>query len=304
MTTELLARAIGVTRRYGENTAVDGVSLDIPEGQLLGLLGPNGAGKSTLLNMFVGLRKPSSGRIELFGRDPRDVMARKRMGMTPQDTGLPETLKATETMDFVAAHFDAPADKNALFEQFGITEFAHRQIGALSGGQKRRLAIALAFVGRPDLVFLDEPTTGLDVEARRMLWQGIRMFHENGGTVVLTSHYLDEVEELAQRVVIIDKGRCVADDSVEALRRVSGLRRVTVRMSEVPSLPGLVGVERTGDQVHLISQDSDQLVRDLVASGAVFSDLEVSSGSLEDAFLALLGRKDPAQPTALGVTTA
>ncbi|WP_299537451.1 ABC transporter ATP-binding protein [uncultured Streptomyces sp.] len=304
MTTEPLARAIGVSRRYGENTAVDGVTLDIPPGQLLGLLGPNGAGKSTLINLFVGLRRPTSGRIELFGHDPRDVRARRRMGMTPQDTGLPETLKATEVVDFVASHFADPADKAALLDQFGITPFAGRQVGALSGGQKRRLAIALAFVGKPDLVFLDEPTTGLDVEARRTLWDGVRTFHEGGGAVVLTSHYLDEVEALAQRVVIVDKGRCVADDSVQSLRRVSGLRRVSVRMAEVPALPGLVGVEREGDRVHLISQDSDRLVRDLVASGAAFSNLEVSAGSLEDAFLALLGRDHGAdRSTEAGVTT-
>jgi ABC-2 type transport system ATP-binding protein len=290
MTTEPLARAIGVTRRYGGTTAVDDLSLDIPAGQLLGMLGPNGAGKSTLISLFTGLRKPTSGRIELFGRDPRDVAARRRMGMTPQETGLPETLKATEVMDFVAAHFEHPADKGALLEQFDITGFADRQVGGLSGGQKRRLAIALAFVGNPDLVFLDEPTTGLDVEARRALWDGVRAFHEKGGTVVLTSHYLDEVEELAERVVIIDRGRSVADDSVEALRRVSGLRRVSVRMAEVPALPGLIATEQEGDRVHLICQDSDRLVRDLVATGAAFRDLEVSAGSLEDAFLALLGR--------------
>ncbi|MFF0116663.1 ABC transporter ATP-binding protein [Streptomyces prasinus] len=303
MTIPPLARAIGVTRRYGETTAVDGISLDIPPGQLIGLLGPNGAGKSTLINLFTGLRKPTRGRIELFGRDPREVEARRRMGMTPQETGLPETLKATEVMDFVAAHFTRTADKRALQEQFGITEFAGRQVGGLSGGQKRRLAIALAFIGDPDLVFLDEPTTGLDVEARRALWDGIRAFHEGGGTVVLTSHYLDEVEELAERVVIIDQGRCVADDSVASLRRVSGLRRVTVRMAEVPDLPGLVATEREGDRVHLISQDSDQLVRDLVASGAPFYELDVSAGSLEDAFLALLGRNRDETPDA-GDTTA
>jgi ABC-2 type transport system ATP-binding protein len=302
MTDQPLARAIGVTRRYGTTTAVNGISLDIPAGQLIGLLGPNGAGKSTLINLFTGLRKPTEGRIELFGRDPRDVEARRRMGVTPQETGLPDTLKATEVMDFVGAHFSRTADKKALQEQFGITEFADRQVGGLSGGQKRRLAIALAFVGRPDLVFLDEPTTGLDVAPRRALWDGIRAFHADGGTVVLTSHYLDEVEELAERVVIIDQGRCVADDSVASLRRVSGLRRVSVRMAEVPDLPGLVAAEREGDRVHLISQDSDQLVRDLVASGAPFDELDVSAGSLEDAFLALLGRNRGEAPGTAGTS--
>jgi ABC-2 type transport system ATP-binding protein len=283
---EVLARAIGVTRRYGDVTAVDDVTLDIPAGQLLGLLGPNGAGKSTLINMFVGLRRPTSGRVELFGHDPRDVKARRRMGTTPQETGLPETVLVGEVIDFVASHFPDPVDKAELLGQFELTDFVRRQTGALSGGEKRRLAIALAFVGRPDLVFLDEPTTGLDVEARRALWDGVRAFNQRGGTVLLTSHYLEEVEALAQRVVIIDGGKCVADDSVESLRRVSGLRRVSITAARAPELPGVVGVESEGERVHMITPDSDQLVRDLVASGTAFSDLEVQSGSLEDAFLA------------------
>ncbi|MDF5759274.1 ABC transporter ATP-binding protein [Spongiactinospora sp. TRM90649] len=288
--TETLARAIGVSRRYGDLTAVDDVSLDIPAGQLLGLLGPNGAGKSTLMNMFVGLRRPSAGRIELFGYDPRDAKARQRMGMTPQDTGLPETLRVGEVIDFVAAHFANPADKNELLAQFQLDALARRQTGALSGGEKRRLAIALAFVGRPDLVFLDEPTTGLDVEARRTLWDGVRAYNQAGGAVVLTSHYLEEVEALAQRVVIMQNGTAVADDSVDALRNVGGMRRVSMIVPEVPALPGVVGVERDGDRVELITQDSDALVRGLIDSGVAFRDLEVRAGTLEDAFLAITAK--------------
>ncbi len=287
---EVLARAIGVTRRYGEVTAVDDVSIDIPAGQVLGLLGPNGAGKSTLINMFVGLRRPTEGTVELFGHDPRDLKARRRMGMTPQETGLPETVQVGEVVDFVASHFPNPIDKDELLTQFSLAELAGRQTGGLSGGQMRRLAVALAFVGRPELVFLDEPTTGLDVEGRHMLWAGIREFNAAGGTVVLTSHYLEEVEQLAERVIIIDHGRCVADDSVESLRRVSGLQRLSVTVPEVPSLPGVVGVEHEGDRVHLITHDADQLVRDLVASGVAFSHLEIHAGSLEDAFLALTAK--------------
>ncbi|MGX7825870.1 ABC transporter ATP-binding protein [Actinokineospora sp. 24-640] len=287
---EVLARAIGVTRRYGDVTAVDNVSIDIPAGQVLGLLGPNGAGKSTIINMFVGLRRPTEGTVELFGHNPRDMKARRRMGMTPQETGLPETVQVGEVVDFVSSHFPDPIDRAELLEQFSLTELVRRQTGGLSGGQMRRLAVALAFVGRPDLVFLDEPTTGLDVEGRHTLWTGIREFNRTGGTVVLTSHYLEEVEQLAQRVIIIDRGRCVADDSVESLRRLSGLQRVSVTVPEVPSLPGVEGVERDGDRTHLITHDPDQLVRDLVGSGVAFSDLEIRAGSLEDAFLALTAK--------------
>ena len=287
---DVLARATGVTRRYGEVTAVDDVSLEIPAGQVLGVLGPNGAGKTTLINMFVGLRKPTKGKVELFGHDPRDVKARRRIGVTPQDTGLPETVRVGEVYDFVASHFPDPLPKDEVLDQFSLTELAGRQTGGLSGGQMRRLAVALAFVGRPELVFLDEPTTGLDVEARHTLWTGVREFHRAGGTVVLTSHYLEEVEQLAERVVVIDRGKVVADDSVASLRGVSGLHKVTVTVPEVPQLPGVVGVEHTGDRTHLITHDADQLVRDLVASGVAFTGLEIHTGSLEDAFLALTAK--------------
>jgi ABC-2 type transport system ATP-binding protein len=299
---DVLARAIGVTRRYGDVTAVDDVSLDIPAGQVLGVLGPNGAGKSTLINMFVGLRKPTVGKVELFGHDPRDLKARKRIGVTPQETGLPETVKIGEVYDFVASHFPDPLPKDEVLAQFSLTDLVQRQTGGLSGGQMRRLAVALAFVGRPDLVFLDEPTTGLDVEGRHTLWQGIRDFNRAGGTVVLTSHYLEEVEQLAGRVVVVDHGRIVADDTTESLRRVSGLHRVTVTVPEVPPLPGLVGSERDGDRVNLITKDADQLVRDLVASGVAFSGLEIHTGSLEDAFLALTAKT--AEITETADTTA
>jgi len=288
--TEVLARAVGVTRRYGDVTAIDDVSVDIPAGQVLGMLGPNGAGKSTMVNMFVGLRRPTEGLVELFGHDPRDVAARRRMGVTPQETSLPQTVRVGEAVDFVASHFPDPIRKDELLARFALTDLDRRQTGGLSGGQMRRLAVALAFVGKPDLVFLDEPTTGLDVEGRHTLWDGIREFNAEGGTVVLTSHYLDEVEQLAERVVIIDHGRVVADDSVDALRRLTGLQRVSVSVPEVPPLPGVEGVEHIGDRTHLVTHDPDQLVRDLVHSGVPFSGLEIHAGSLEDAFLALTAK--------------
>lgn len=291
--TQIVARATGVTRRYGDVIAVNDLTTELAAGEFLGMLGPNGAGKSTLISMFVGLRRPTKGRIELFGRDPRNVVARRRMGMTPQETGFPETALVTEVLDFVASHHAEPVDRGELLDRFALTRVARRQTGGLSGGEKRRLAVALAFVGRPELVFLDEPTAGLDVEARRTLWEAVRQFNQSGGAVVLTSHYLEEVEQLARRVIVIDRGRCVADGTVDALRRVSGLHRVSVTVPEVPTLPGVVGVERVDDRVHLLTPDPDQLVRDLVLSGQPFHRLEVQPGSLEDAFLALTGSSTP-----------
>ncbi|HYO18123.1 MAG TPA: ABC transporter ATP-binding protein [Dermatophilaceae bacterium] len=282
-----LARTLNATRRYGPVIALDGVSLDVPAGQLLGLLGPNGAGKTTLLQLLAGLRRPTSGTVELFGGDPREASRRRRLGSTPQETGLPPTLRVQEVVDFVAGHFDHPVPTGELLEQFGLTGLDRRQTGGLSGGQKRRLAVAVAFVGRPDLVLLDEPTTGLDVEARHALWDAVRVYHQGGGTVVLTSHYLEEVEALAERVVVIDQGRVRADGTLAEVRSLVPARRLRLRAPALPELAGVDRINREGDLYELWTSDSDAVVRQLVSTGVPFVDLEVSTASLEEAFLAL-----------------
>ena len=283
-----LARAIDATRRYGDVLALDRLNLDVHAGELVGLLGPNGAGKSTLVNLLTGVRRPSSGRVELCGGDPRDPATRRVLGVTPQETGLPGALRVGEVVDFVRAHFPEPLGRDELLDRFGLADLVKRQTGGLSGGQKRRLAVALAFVGRPRIVFLDEPTTGLDVEARRALWDGIRAFHADGGTVVLTSHYLEEIEALAERVVVIGGGRVLADDTVAAVRGLVAIRRVSLTSGvPLPDLPGVVGSERAGDRLHLLTPDADRLVRDLVTHDVGFVDLEVRPTSLEEAFLTL-----------------
>lgn len=290
-----LARTVEVSRRYGDVLALDRVSLDIRAGELVGLLGPNGAGKSTLINLFVGLRKPTSGQVELLGGAPSDPAVRRSIGVTPQETGLPEALRVGELVDFVAAHFArgsrTPEAKAALLARFGLEDLVKRQIGGLSGGQKRRLAVALAFAGEPRIVFLDEPTTGLDVEARRALWDGIRAFHADGGTVVLTSHYLEEIEALAQRVVVVGHGRLLVDDTVQAVRDMAGVRKVTLSADSLPPLPGVLGSTREDGRFHLVTGDSDRLVTDLVRSGVPFSGLEIQPTTLEDAFLAITAKE-------------
>ncbi|MEW2473052.1 ABC transporter ATP-binding protein [Micromonospora gifhornensis] len=284
---DILARAERVSRRYGDVLALDQVDLEVRAGELVGLLGPNGAGKSTLISLLVGLRKPTSGRVELNGGDPRDPASRRQIGVTPQETGLPGTLRVGEVVDFVSAHYPDPVPRGDLLDRFGLAELVRRQCGGLSGGQKRRLAVALAFVGRPRLVVLDEPTTGLDVEARHTLWEAIRTFHADGGTVLLSSHYLEEVEALARRVVVIGQGRVLADDTVDAVRAVVGVRRVSLTADTLPPLPGVVRTEHVDGRTHLLTADADQLVRDLVTSGVEFRDLEVRPTSLEEAFLAI-----------------
>lgn len=284
---EILARTVQATRSYGPVIALGGVSLDVPAGQLLGLLGPNGAGKTTLLQLLAGLRRPTSGTVELFGGDPREPARRSRLGCTPQETGLPPTLRVHEVVDFVAGHFADPVPTGELLEQFGLTGLGRRQSGGLSGGQKRRLVVAVAFVGRPDLVLLDEPTTGLDVEARHALWDAVHSYHQGGGTVVLTSHYLEEVEALAERVVVIDQGKVRADGTLADVRSLVPARRVRLRAADLPELVGVERSNRNGDRYELWTADSDALVRQLVTTGIGFRDLEVATASLEEAFLAL-----------------
>ncbi|MEU8249242.1 ABC transporter ATP-binding protein [Nonomuraea sp. NPDC048916] len=287
----VLARSAEVTRRYGGVLALDRVSIDIRAGELVGLLGPNGAGKSTLINLFVGLRRPTSGTVELFGGSPLDPLIRRNIGVTPQETGLPEVLRVGEIADFVSAHFPDRVGTPELLERFGLQDLIKRQVGGLSGGQRRRLAVALAFAGRPKMVFLDEPTTGLDVEARRALWDGIRAFHDDGGTVLLTSHYLEEIEALAQRVVVVGHGRVLADDTVRAVRDMVGVRRVSLNAGALPELPGVLGVEHDDGRTHLVTTDPDRLVVELVRSGTPFSGLEIRPTTLEEAFLAITSKE-------------
>ncbi|GAA2780985.1 ABC transporter ATP-binding protein [Saccharopolyspora taberi] len=281
------ARAISASRAFGGRTALDAVDLDVPAGQSIGLLGPNGAGKTTLLSLITGLRRPTGGRVELFGGDPRDPRNRLRLGVTPQRTGLPEALRVSEIVNFARRHHRNPMPAGELLERFGLTGAARRQAGSLSGGQQRSLTVALAFAGRPDLVVLDEPTTGLDVDARRRLWDGLHAYREQGGTLLLTSHYLEEVEALAGRVVVLSRGRVLADGSPAAIKSRVDVRAVSMLADGVPDLPGIVGHDRDGDRIRLLTNDSDRLVRDLIASGHPFRDLRIATTSLEDAFRAL-----------------
>ncbi|QNG18315.1 ABC transporter ATP-binding protein [Rhodococcus triatomae] len=287
----VLARARDLSRRFHGATALDGVSLDIRAGEVLGLLGPNGAGKSTLINVMTGLLRPGSGSVELCGGDPRSEATRRVIGVTPQETGLPETWRVAELVDFVSAHFPDPVDRTELLDRFDLVSLADRQAGGLSGGQQRRVAVALAFVGRPRLVFLDEPTTGLDVDARRALWEGIRSFHAEGGAVLLTSHYIEEVEALADRVVVMDRGRIIADGGIAEIRGRVRLKRVTLTDPVLPELIGVTSIERDADRAHLLTNDAGALVRELVTAGASFTDIEIESASLEDAFLAITGHR-------------
>ncbi|WP_432482531.1 ABC transporter ATP-binding protein [Kineococcus esterisolvens] len=282
-------------RTFGDVVALDEVSLTVHPGEAVGVLGPNGAGKSTLLSLLAGLRRPSSGTVRLAGGDPREPHVRARLGVTPQATGLPQTLKVAEVVDFVAGHHRDPVPREELLERFDLGGLRGRQCGGLSGGQQRRLAVALAFAGRPDVVLLDEPTTGLDVPARHALWGAVRGFVAEGGTLLLTSHYLEEVEALAQRVLVVDRGRVLAEGTVAEVRGRTALRRVrfsapadAVPQQLTAGAEVVAGGEREG-RWELLVPDADAFVRALVTAGVGFSGLEVAAASLEEAFLALTG---------------
>ena len=236
-----------VEKRYGTTEALKSVDLRVERGELVALLGPNGAGKTTAVNVLLGQRKPDSGTARLFGRNPREPAARTLVGVTPQRTAFPQNLKVREVVDLVQAHYPDTSSGNHLLDRFGLADLERRSAGGLSGGEQRRLALALAFAfaGNPKAVFLDEPTTGVDVEARHNLWTGIRSFVEAGGTVLLTTHYLEEAEDLASRIVVIHHGSIIADGSVSEITASVGLSRVRVRAKNLP--PWLVpsGSKRT-----------------------------------------------------------
>ncbi len=208
-----------VEKRFGDIAALRGVDLTVVPGEIVALLGPNGAGKTTLVSILLGIRRPDAGKAELFDRDPRNWRSRTAVGATPQEMSFPPTLRVREILEFGRAHFAGPPPLRNLLDRFGLADVAARQVGGLSGGQRRRLAVALAFAGAPRLVILDEPTAGLDVESRLDVWEAIRVYAAAGGTTVLTTHSLEEAAALAERVVVLADGAIVADGSPGATVR-------------------------------------------------------------------------------------
>ena len=278
-----------VEKRYGTVEALRGVDLAVESGELVALLGPNGAGKTTAVNVLLGQRKPDNGTARLFGRNPTEPAARALAGVTPQQTAFPQNLKVREVVDLVQAHYPEPRPGERLLERFGLADLASRSAGGLSGGQQRRLALALAFAGNPKVVFLDEPTAGVDVGARRNLWTGIRSFVDAGGTVLLTTHYLEEAEALASRIVVIHSGSIVAEGSVAEITASVGLSQVRLRAEVLPELVNADRVERHNGTHVIYTADPDALVQELAAAGVPFEGLEINRAGLEEAFLTLTG---------------
>jgi ABC-2 type transport system ATP-binding protein len=279
-----------ISKSYGAIRALDELSLSIDRDEIVAVLGPNGAGKTTALEIALGLRSASSGRALLFGESPRAASTRRRVGATPQDSGFPDALRVDELVAFAAAHYPAAPAPAATIEAFGLADLATRRAGELSGGESRRVALALAFAGNPEFVVLDEPTTGLDVESRRRLWDTVKAA-SGGRSILFTTHYLEEAEAMASRIVVIDRGRLLFDGNPSELRGRFGTRRVSYAGEPVAAsaLGFEVSVARSNGHVVVTTSDTDAYVRALVASGAPFSDLEVARPSLEEAFLSMTG---------------
>lgn len=279
-----------VGKSYGSVRALEAFSMRIERGEIVAVLGPNGAGKTTALEIALGLRAPSSGHVLLFGGSPRDTAIRARLGATPQESGFPDALRVNEILSFAAQHYARPARIAETLGTFGLSDLARRRAGTLSGGESRRLALAVAFVGNPELVVLDEPTTGLDAHSRRRLWELVR---DAGKTrsILFTTHYLEEAQVLASRIVVLDRGRMLFDGDPRRLREIFGARRL-VYVGE-PLDPARVGLEATlrreEDRTIVTTADTDAYVRALVSSGKPFAELEIARPSLEDAFLSMTG---------------
>ncbi|WP_371619163.1 ABC transporter ATP-binding protein [Streptomyces sp. NBC_00454] len=280
-------------KSFGPVHAVAGLDLDIRRGETVALLGRNGAGKSTTISLLLGLDEPDAGSVRLFGESPARAVRSGRVGAMLQEGRAVPRLTVRELVAFVARTYPAPMPVAEALELAGLTGLGGRRVDRLSGGQAQRVRFAVALAGNPELIVLDEPTAALDVEARRAFWVSMRAYARRGNTVLFSTHYLDEADAHADRILVLDRGRAVADDTGEGLRRAAGGSLVAFDLAgrsteELTTLPGVVAVEIAGDRAKLRTQDPDATVVALVHRGAVRG-LEVTAASLDEAFLALTG---------------
>ena len=283
----------GLTKQFGTVCAVDHLNLEIRQGETVALLGPNGAGKTTTISMLLGLLAPDGGAASVLGMAPEAAIQSGRVGAMLQEGGMMPGVSVAELLDFVLA-LRAPAFTRAqLVATAGLDGLEGRRVDRLSGGQTQRLRFALAIASEPELLILDEPTAAMDVEARHSFWANMRDYTSAGRTVLFATHYLEEAEAFASRVVIITHGRIVADGTVAELKRRAGAQTVqfqTGRSAEdvLKRLPGVSHVEWRGDSVTLTTSDSDAAMRELIASEVQWRNLEVRSANLDDVFMALV----------------
>ncbi|TDK31577.1 ABC transporter ATP-binding protein [Luteimonas terrae] len=296
--TDVLARLRGVRRKRGAVQALDGVDLALPAGRVTALLGVNGAGKTTAIEVLLGLQPADAGEATLFGRSPFAHDAKAQVGAMLQQTQLPERLTVAELLALVRSWYAAPRSIADCAALAGLDGLMTRRYGRLSGGQQRRVQFAVALCGRPSLLFLDEPTTGLDIDARQQVWRAIRELVAEGAGVLLTTHYLEEAEALADRVVVLDRGRVRMAGSVAEVRAQVVQRHVAcdTQLSEatIAAWPGVTQVARDGARVSIVAGDADALVRRLLAADAALANLEVRRAGLAEAFVQMTTEREAA----------
>ncbi|MBE1583113.1 ABC transporter ATP-binding protein [Nonomuraea angiospora] len=289
-----------VSRRYGATVALNGVDLDVEQGQAVAVLGPNGAGKTTMLSIALGLLSPDEGTARVFGRLPAEALKRGEVGALLQDAGLLDDVRVAELVAAVAGMYPRPMPVERVMQAAGVQDLAGRRVGRLSGGQQQRVRFALALAGDPALLVLDEPTVGLDVESRRALWQEVRARTAAGRTVVFATHYLTEADDYADRIVLLADGEIVADGPVDAIKSLVGGTEIRFRtdrtdVSRFERLPGVRQVRIEGRTVALRTGDSDATLRTLFATFDAFDDVRdvrTASTDLESAFVSLTGGQE------------
>jgi len=281
----------GAVKSYGPVRALDGVDLDLRSGEVLAVLGANGAGKSTAISLLLGLALPDHGRADLFGESPQAIGARRNVGVMLQQAGIPPTNTVRELLDLACSYYPQPFGVLESARMAGIDDLLDRRYGALSGGQQRRVQFALAICGRPRLVFLDEPTTGLDIDARQALWRAIRALVDAGTSVLLTTHYLEEADALANRIVVLDHGKVIAEGTPREISARVARSRIRCMSALSPELvatwPGVDSAAREGARLQVVCEVPEPIVRRLLAEDSALSGLEVTATGLAEAFLAL-----------------
>jgi ABC-2 type transport system ATP-binding protein len=287
----IVASLEGVNKNYGPVRALRGVDFSVRAGEVVALLGPNGAGKTTAVKLLLGLMPPNTGKVRVFGGDPTNPENRLRTGAMLQVGRVPETLRVREHIDLFSTYYQQSLPSQEILAASGLEKLGERKFGELSGGQKQRVLFALAICGDPDLLFLDEPTVGLDVEARRLLWDEIRRLVDRGKTVLLTTHYLQEADALADRIAVINQGEIIAQGTpAEIKAKTSGkkIRCVTsLSVNILREIRGVAEVREDREAVEITAVEAEPVVRELLARDEQLSGLEVTSAGLEEAFLAL-----------------
>ena len=296
---EIPVQLVNATKRYGSENVVNGFSFEAQPGEIVALLGPNGAGKTTSISMMLGLKRMTAGQAAIFGHTPTDISARQRTGIMLQESGLPSTLKVREIVELFSRLYPNPIGNQDAIEAAMLTHKSENRIANLSGGERQRLYFALAIIGDPDLLFLDEPTVGMDVTARNIFWERIRQMHARGKTIVLTTHYLEEADALAERIVVMNKGHQVAAGTPAQIKasvmgKIVRFRspRLALTSAGLNALPGIDKVTTEDNRAEIYTKTPEETVRALLNGDFDVHDLEVTGASLEEAFVALT--RDPA----------